>query len=296
MGLPRTRGDGPDTVNDYNYIEQSPPHPRGWSAPGFRRNGRPRVSPAPAGMVRRSPSANGSSASLPRTRGDGPHDIDVNQQFSRSPPHPRGWSRDRGSEPVSGEVSPAPAGMVRRFRKRAAHGTGLPRTRGDGPDTGAVAGRDAKSPPHPRGWSELPAAIPSRSQVSPAPAGMVRTRATSRRRAERLPRTRGDGPLAPARWWRASASPPHPRGWSVLPGLSAAEAMVSPAPAGMVRRWAGADRFHGSLPRTRGDGPRSRPSAPALTRSPPHPRGWSAGGAAVLCGVWVSPAPAGMVP
>ena len=235
LSLPRTRGDGPDTITALSSWLRSPPHPRGWSGRAVAHVDGPAVSPAPAGMVLDRRWREGNPFSLPRTRGDGPWCRQGADFPPLSPPHPRGWSAWRAGAGVHRRVSPAPAGMVRRLSAFHARSRCLPRTRGDGPDIAQAPHRLTRSPPHPRGWSLAPHAQRGDDQVSPALAGMVPEQPTSVIEHDRLPRTRGDGPGTLRRYAVEGGSPPHPRGWSPNCRTSRAPTEVSPAPAGMVR-------------------------------------------------------------
>ena len=91
--LPRTRGDGPAHVAQAKRKREAPPHTRGWTLHHLHEWQVERGSPAHAGMDRTSASASGSSARLPRTRGDGPPEARPDRERSEAPPHTRGWTR-----------------------------------------------------------------------------------------------------------------------------------------------------------------------------------------------------------
>ncbi len=151
------------------------------------------------------------------------------------------------------------------------------------------------SPPHPRGWSLLDQALTAAGKVAPAPAGMVPGAGASPRGVSGRPRTRGDGPAYARIGAPRSASPPHPRGWSPEGDRNRRRHTVAPAPAGMVRAPLRGWTPMAGRPRTRGDGPAGYGGGGVVPGSPPHPRGWSAHGAADLVRLQVAPAPAGMV-
>ncbi len=89
---------------------------------------------------------------------------------------------------------------------------------------------------------------------------------------------------------------PHPRGWSQRRHRRDRRHALLPAPAGMVPR-SGSGRSAGPpAPRTRGDGPFTRPMASTSPICSPHPRGWSQRRQRQGRTQRLLPAPAGMVP
>ena len=97
----------------------------------------------------------------------------------------------------------------------------FPRTRGDGPVQFKDAARGFEFPPHARGWTQTDAEKVAAEKVSPARAGMDRTR--------------GDGPDAKE--------------------IRVVQDEFPPARAGMDPRFGWLKRSRLSFPRTRGDGP-----------------------------------------
>ncbi len=132
------------------------------------------------------------------------------------------------------------------------------------------------------------------SQVSPAPAGIDLTVSSAADATHSLPRTRGDRPVSGAQGRHALMSPPHPRGSTLIELKKKAEAMVSPAPAGIDLPGPGPARSHARLPRTRGDRPGKAHDSYRMIMSPPHPRGSTWTGPAPGGSSIVSPAPAGI--
>ena len=160
------------------------------------------------------------------------------------PPHARGWTAGRSVVP--------------------ARGLGFPRTRGDGPRARRGAQRRGwLFPPHARGWTRCSELTDRATEVSPARAGMDRSRRRSRSgfssfpphargwTHECFPRTRGEWTFRAIRTRRVSRFPPHARGWT-------------------ARSVDEARRF----PRS-GDGPQTRAASFAVF--PPHARGWTHG-------------------
>ena len=294
--LPRTRGDGPMVTNPSTPRRVAPPHTRGWS---LRRTERPefgRGSPAHAGMVPLSQRVQNVFLRLPRTRGDGPDGRLAGKIERKAPPHTRGWSQRHRDCSRRSDGSPAHAGMVPREGPAGLRGRGLPRTRGDGPRSFFVRLRATWAPPHTRGWSLHPQAAIALGFGSPAHAGMVPRTRRPRADTDRLPRTRGDGPLRLRCSGFMPAAPPHTRGWSLRVRARHARPSGSPAHAGMVPPSDRAPRWRARLPRTRGDGP-APPTGPHRSGwAPPHTRGWSQVGMVQHVAKLGSPAHAGMVP
>ncbi len=278
--LPRSRGDGPAS-RSAGAACAAPPLARGWT-PARTRSLRAVGSPARAGMdpvdgARTSP------LRLPRSRGDGPVDGVAGQSVRRLP-------RSRGDGPLeqrplssrSARGSPARAGMDPPMRRP----------------------RPATAPPLARGWTLDAGADPS-SRAPPLARGWTLERLIRTRWTKRLPRSRGDGPLAayassepggsPARAgmdprrrapaWRQA--PPLARGWTLTHGEAATSRGLprsrgdGPSTVAVAASIRGLPRSRGDgpladsvvrpdirLPRSRGDGPRSAPADPDAQGSP----------------------------
>ena len=253
--FPRTRGDGPDETALAGHRAGVPPYPRGWSRKGSGCARHYPGSPAPAGMV---PGWIGSvdlGPRFPRTRGDGPGAVHVGDNGGAVPPHPRGWSLLAELRTTLNRGSPAPAGMVPSSPLIDTGYVRFPRTRGDGPTTRLPRYVGIVVPPHPRGWSPYLRSAFRSPPGSPAPAGMVPSRCSTKASPRWFPRTRGDGPGGAGRGPGGVEVPPHPRGWSLKSNPPCARLHGSPAPAGMVPGLClGCQEFR-RFPRTRGDGP-----------------------------------------
>ena len=198
-------------------------------------------------------------------------------------------------------VSPARAGMDPNALRLVGHTVGFPRTRGDGPEDYAAAGKAWAFPPHARGWTPSPIHADCPSSVSPARAGMDPVTHSCRLSVLGFPRTRGDGPafrvildVTPpfpphARGWTlgddsgpaacVTAFPPHARGWTAVLILvkRGYRDQVSPARAGMDRyeRLTSRGYAYRGFPRTRGDGPTKSSGSEISPAFPPHARGWT---------------------
>ena len=172
-----------------------PPHARGWTPATACNTVMSIVSPARAGMDPRRSSLPALRESFPRTRGDGPVDITVPGGAGAFPPHARGWTLHTEARQLVRTVSPARAGMDRKHGHSPSPTRRFPRTRGDGPETRALAESYAAFPPHARGWTDEGPQNNVRAAVSPARAGMDPCRLLYFSLIRRFPRTRGDGPL-----------------------------------------------------------------------------------------------------
>ena len=152
---------------------------------------------------------------------------------------------------------------------------GLPRTRGDGPAAPPRFVRLHEASPHTRGWTRDAPQRLSRLRGFPAHAGMDRGRRAGATWGWRLPRTRGDGPQSPRTASFPVTASPHTRGWTRKRDSGIPRPAGFPAHAGMDLTPVDADAHTFGLPRTRGDGPRSRAATTAGVRASPHTRGWT---------------------
>ena len=233
---------------------------------------------------------------FPRTRGDGPPSANWLRFRIRFPPHARGWTRRHDPGREDRRVSPARAGMDPRDSIRLSAGLSFPRTRGDGPSPPPRKRASDGFPPHARGWTQRRDLVRGFVAVSPARAGMDRSRISLELDWKRFPRTRGDGPSRTDFVPKAVRFPPHARGWTLMVNGPFNVWVVSPARAGMDRlRKATGDR-DSRFPRTRGDGPCRLRSPTPRGPFPPHARGWTLTPRPVLGPDRVSPARAGMDP
>ena len=90
--FPRTRGDGPSLERLNRPLDSFPPHARGWTSLWVDLCVSESVSPARAGMDRRSDRAIEGCFGFPRTRGDGPSNVCASTSAGVLPPHARGWT------------------------------------------------------------------------------------------------------------------------------------------------------------------------------------------------------------
>ena len=114
--------------------------------------------------------------------------------------------------------------------------------------------------------------------------------------AQRLPRTRGDGPDSASPSHALIRASPHTRGWTRRRLYRRRPRWGFPAHAGMDPSESAAGGGSRRLPRTRGDGPRPRGQKPKPSPASPHTRGWTRVAAAEPAGRLGFPAHAGMDP
>ena len=193
-GLPRTRGDGPHTLNAVDARSPASPHTRGWT-PGVRLlRDRARGFPAHAGMDPDQGWTDRRRDRLPRTRGDGPAAVRARCAPFQASPHTRGWTPmpQRARPRMRG--FPAHAGMDPIVPPSGRYRYRLPRTRGDGPSIEGDEMKVTRASPHTRGWTQSRRIALSPVGGFPAHAGMDPIFLARACAPAGLPRTRGDGP------------------------------------------------------------------------------------------------------
>ncbi len=193
-GLPRPRGDRPlKKVVDVS-VGWSPPPTRGSTGtvqvPQTQRS----VSPAHAGIDRRTTAPSRVRRRLPRPRGDRPPSGHQAPRPGQSPPPTRGstpWSRSRRPSPC---VSPAHAGIDQQKALLSKGLERLPRPRGDRPAAVDAGAPRLPSPPPTRGSTRRLFRVRHARRVSPAHAGIDHGGREHRDDRGGLPRPRGDRP------------------------------------------------------------------------------------------------------
>ena len=153
--------------------------------------------------------------------------------------------------------------------------SGLPRARGDGPSSSASSGRMPEASPRTRGWTRVVDCYALLQRGFPAHAGMDPGCVNPCRRRQRLPRARGDGPLAEGARGRRVGASPRTRGWTLVCPLVALVATGFPAHAGMDPSLSRVDSAGKWLPRARGDGPLQLRIRACRYRASPRTRGWT---------------------
>ena len=182
VGLPRTRGDGPQGDGGIRDGDGASPHTRGWTQHVPVRHVRPDGFPAHAGMDPAGGPGAAAGRRLPRTRGDGPQLRSRTCAGIRASPHTRGWTRPGLARPRRTVGFPAHAGMDPPAAAGRPTPPGLPRTRGDGPHQRRRWGMPPGASPHTRGWTRLHRLAAGESPGFPAHAGMDPAPVRRRRR------------------------------------------------------------------------------------------------------------------
>ena len=152
---------------------------------------------------------------------------------------------------------------------------GVPHGRGDGPSSPPSGRGIPRCSPRAWGWTAAGFARRPGIQVFPTGVGMDRRWGPGRRRPERVPHGRGDGPppsrLAELRRWCS----PRAWGWTgqVSPDFSAR--IVFPTGVGMDRLACRPPPTRSGVPHGRGDGPRSPRASKSALRCSPRAWGWT---------------------
>ena len=206
-------------------------------------------------------------------RGDPPFISLITHLQHWSTPHARGSTFHHHLVNASASVYPACAGIHPNFKYREIVSNSLPRMRGDPPGTEDQGKVLRGSTPHARGSTLTLAPCNGPFIVYPACAGIHPTAFASGSLNIRLPRMRGDPPLATVRTASTWASTPHARGSTLLCLDFQCLRSVYPACAGIHR--IGADGRIGmyGLPRMRGDPPLEYVVGLGFLKSTPHARG-----------------------
>ena len=151
--LPRARGDGPRQREGVRMVIGASPRTRGWTHSAVLGTGGAGGFPAHAGMDPGRTTAGRLGYRLPRARGDGPVSFVSSMCRIVASPRTRGWTQ--GSSQMSQYVKgfPAHAGMDRGRPCGGRQPAGLPRARGDGPESASAVDRRAWASPRTRGWT-----------------------------------------------------------------------------------------------------------------------------------------------
>ena len=214
----------------------------------------------------------------------------------QAPPPTRGWTCAARPAPSPPRGSPAHAGMDPSQLGRIHSVPGLPRPRGDGPARAALLFADHVAPPPTRGWTAPRRRRRDPGAGSPAHAGMGLDVVALAVEHPRLPRPRGDGPVAIEAAVKRGLAPPPTRGWTRRHSPGGILDRGSPAHAGMDRAQAPFATSGHWLPRPRGDGPWYEERKSGEPKAPPPTRGWTARDGRRMGHVPGSPAHAGMDP
>ena len=213
--IPRARGDGPQPgVLGVNLTSDSP-RSRGWTLHWRHRCGAAHGFPALAGMDPGSRVLPRHTSRIPRARGDGPSRMSVKSCCRPDSPRSRGWTR--AAPPASARRAgfPALAGMDRSATWCSTCRAGIPRARGDGPDTHIWECRGLRDSPRSRGWTGCILLGLNVDDGFPALAGMDPPRRLPLRLSQWIPRARGDGPRHRVDRRVRRPDSPRSRGWTL---------------------------------------------------------------------------------
>ena len=145
------RGDPPDALDDLLTVVVSTPHARGSTRESFSSTERGDVYPACAGIHPRCSTLCALTTRLPRMRGDPPQWGYKKNDSVRSTPHARGSTSTTSDLLNSNVVYPACAGIHPTPKTTGFSPPGLPRMRGDPPESMASVSATYMSTPHARG-------------------------------------------------------------------------------------------------------------------------------------------------
>ena len=293
-GFPRRRGDAPTERPGDSRPAKFPPQARGCTAIPRRGSKPTSVSPAGAGMHLGLHSPIPGTHRFPRRRGDAPIQVETSHASAKFPPQARGCTGSLLRVLIQGIVSPAGAGMHPGGRRPTRARPRFPRRRGDAPCGECGDSPPPGFPPQARGCT-ITVPTPGASEaVSPAGAGMHRTRTGPDSGRTRFPRRRGDAPLALRPAVHQVVFPPQARGCTLLVGQPDDLPVVSPAGAGMHPPPGDAAGRCACFPRRRGDAPELLLMMTVLAKFPPQARGCTDPAAVPDRRRVVSPAGAGM--
>jgi len=193
-GLPRARGDQPQSRSLASQACGSSPRARGSTARRGRCGRNHHVFPARAGINPWGWDVPSGHPSLPRARGDQPYVDGEGTNPVRSSPRARGSTPPRWRRRSPRAVFPARAGINPRRSRPSRRRRSLPRARGDQPALGVGRGVSPRSSPRARGSTLDRERRVHPGQVFPARAGINPTTAPEIRKGKSLPRARGDQP------------------------------------------------------------------------------------------------------
>ncbi len=251
--LPRSRGDGPDSIRNVMTKVSVAPLARGWTRGRQARRPRDLGCPARAGMDPSPRSRRRIRLWLPRSRGDGPSRSESFISASLVAPLARGWTRQfrRVRSPHLG--CPARAGMDPGLIQPSRNSSRLPRSRGDGPNVRPFVVREDRVAPLARGWTQRMSTRLEFGDGCPARAGMDPSDASLQGTQSGLPRSRGDGPSAGRGSPATGRVAPLARGWTRARATTWCRRGGCPARAGMdPSAWAALRRLVRVAPLARG--------------------------------------------
>ena len=177
---------------------------------------------------------------------------------NRYSPHAWGWTDTRGWSRHSLSVFPTRVGMDRSAVIQSTHQHRIPHTRGDGPLANQHTIFVCEYSPHAWGWTVEPSPLFTLKNVFPTRVGMDRAADRYEINANRIPHTRGDGPITPVGAYDMLMYSPHAWGWTQSRGNIGTASGVFPTRVGMDQPSPRFAQYLHSIPHTRGDGPLAR--------------------------------------
>ena len=275
LGIPRARGDGPQTSKPSRVRSKDSPRSRGWTISAARAAVGGSGFPALAGMDPGKGDQDAQRKGIPRARGDGPHPNEILSVARADSPRSRGWTRDVARRAIARGGFPALAGMdpMDAHRARARHR--IPRACGDGPWWETWEAAHARDSPRSRGWTVIVISVVDGDFGFPALAGMDPRPALRFCPSKRIPRARGDGPRSLPILSGIMADSPRSRGWTRVDPEPGQRVVGFPALAGMDPGISPVRESSQRIPRARGDGPCARETSGRLPSDSPRSRGWT---------------------
>ncbi len=211
--IPHTRGDGPCRVKI--KIKMYSPHAWGWTAMKNFVGTYTQVFPTRVGMDHMRVIRRRDSYCIPHTRGDGPFLYIALKVLFLYSPHAWGWTETHEEKPMYRVVFPTRVGMDRRAVTSTKLPVRIPHTRGDGPNTSEIISYAVTYSPHAWGWTVPHAPRRRQSSVFPTRVGMDRREKGQEKKINRIPHTRGDGPVLSDFNGCGYTYSPHAWGWTV---------------------------------------------------------------------------------
>ncbi len=156
-------------------MKQYSPHAWGWTSCNRRKNRARCVFPTRVGMDHNLHKSGAHYLSIPHTRGDGPSSYEARGSLCPYSPHAWGWT-----------VALWHAACIN---------SRIPHTRGDGPICRKKPCQEEQYFPHAWGWTVHPARILPIGRVFPTRVGMDQQLIIFPVLLNRIPHTRGDGPI-----------------------------------------------------------------------------------------------------
>ena len=267
------RGDRPFELHNWPPIRRFTPHARGSTHYNFYDEQAQKVYPACAGIDLPYDKERVWRVSLPRMRGDRPLSAASVLVIFQFTPHARGSTLGKEGKGNSSSVYPACAGIDRNSSFYLSPSLGLPRMRGDRPNTWIGVIAVGVFTPHARGSTVSDWSTSISRWVYPACAGIDLEKVQTYEKENCLPRMRGDRPRLDGKISFAFWFTPHARGSTYGTVAWHGKRDVYPACAGIDPNVDLTSKCGKCLPRMRGDRPVSGGTLAYHLLFTPHARG-----------------------